>query len=111
MIGDIGAGVDRMVRAEFQMVVAEARGEATVVGNAALRLAAGALVATLAGAALLTGLIVGLTTRMPLWAASLLVGGVLGIVAIFLMSRAASRFPRPEGAASSGGTSTEEHTR
>lgn len=91
LIQDVGASVDRLVRAELRMAVAEARAEVVAVGGAAMTLAVGAIVATLSAVFLLLAAVAGLTRVLPTWAAALVVGGAVGVVAIVLVTRAVSR--------------------
>lgn len=90
LLQDVGSSVDRLVRAELQLAVAEAREELGALGTSASMLAVGALVATLAAGFLLLGAAIALTAVMPPWAAALTVGAVVGVVAIILITRAKS---------------------
>ncbi len=87
----VGSSVDRLVRAELRMAVAEARGELGALGAPTIMLGVGALVATLAAGFLLLGAAVALTAVMPPWAAALVVGGAVALVAVVLLARATSR--------------------
>jgi hypothetical protein len=95
VIRDIGGNVDRIVRAEMRMAVAEFRDGLQAAGDASRLLVAGVALATLAaGFALLSGMLV-LTRLVPMWAAALVVASVTGVAAAFLLfaghSRIASR--------------------
>ncbi|HUG27432.1 MAG TPA: phage holin family protein [Gemmatimonadales bacterium] len=92
LLQDVGSSVDRLVRAELQLAVAQARDELSAVGNAAMMLGAGALMATLAAGFLLLGGAIALTAVLPMWAAALVVGGIVAVVAIVLLARASSKF-------------------
>ncbi len=90
LLQDVGSSVDRLVRAELQLAVAEARDELSAVGTGAAMLGVGALVATLAAGFLLLGAVLALTAVMPPWAAALVVGGTVAMVAVVLLTRAKS---------------------
>lgn len=88
LIQDIGASLDRMLRAELRLAMAEVRGDVGGLGAAATRLWIGAIVATLAATFLLLGAVAGLMQVLPAWAAALAVGGATGVVALILLARA-----------------------
>lgn len=107
LLQDVGSSVDRLVRAELQLAVAEAREEVGAIATGAAMLGVGALVATLAAGFLLLGAVLALTTMMPPWAAALVVGATVAVVAIALLARAKSHLAQ---LAASKGTATPETT-
>lgn len=88
LIQDLGTSLDRLVRAELRLGIAEVRDEVGGLGAAATKLGVGAIAATLAVAFLLVGAVAALAQVLPLWAAALAVGGAVGLVALMLLARA-----------------------
>lgn len=94
LLQGVGSSVDRLVRAELRLAVAEARGELGALGVPTIMLGVGALVATLAAGFLLLAAAIALTAVMPPWAAALAVGATVLVVAILILTSARSRLSR-----------------
>lgn len=100
LLQDLGSSVDRLVRAELRLAVAEARDELGALGTPTIMLGVGALAATLAAGFLLLGAAIALTAVLPPWAAALAVGATVAVVAVILLTRATSHLSQ---LAASGG--------
>jgi len=95
---DIIANVQEMVRSEVRLARVEIREEASKTARAGAMLAAGAVLAMIAGVFLLVCLAQLLDLIMPDWAAALVVALALGIPAAILISKGRDRLkiPMPE---------------
>ena len=87
VVRDIGSNVDRIVRAEMGLAVAELRLQVEAVRNVSGILVAGVVAAVLAAAFLLLGAMFALARLMPLWLAALVVAALSGALAAALLIR------------------------
>ena len=92
---DIIGNVQEMVRSEVRLAKVEIREEASKTARAGAMLAAGAVLAMIAGVFLLVCLAQLLDLIMPDWAAALVVALVLGIPAAILISKGRDRLHVP----------------
>jgi uncharacterized membrane protein YqjE len=95
---DIVGNVQEMVRSEVRLARVEIRDEASKTARAGAMLAAGAVLAMIAGVFLLVCLAQLLDLIMPDWAAALIVALAMGIPAMILISKGRDRLkvPMPE---------------
>jgi len=95
---DIIGNVQEMVRSEVRLAKVEIRDETTKTVRAGALLAAGAILAMIAGVFLLVCVAQLLDLVMPAWAATLVVALALGIPAAILISKGRDRLrvPMPE---------------
>ena len=93
---ELAAETGTLVRQEVALAKAEVTEKATVVGRNVGYLAVGGAVGYAALLAVLTAVILGLSTVIPAWAAALAVGVVVGIVAFALISSALSELRKTE---------------
>jgi len=95
---DIIGNVQEMVRSEVRLAKVEIRDETTKTVRAGALLAAGAILAMVAGIFLLVCVAQLLDLVMPAWAATLVVALALGIPAAILISKGRDRLrvPMPE---------------
>jgi len=95
---DIIGNVQEMVRSEVRLAKVEIRDETTKTVRAGALLAAGAILAMIAGIFLLVCVAQLLDLVMPAWAATLVVALALGIPAAILISKGRDRLrvPMPE---------------
>lgn len=95
---DIIGNVQEMVRSEVRLARVEIKDEASKTARAGAMLAAGAVLAMIAGVFLLVCLAQLLDLIMPDWAAALIVALALGIPAAILISKGRDRLhvPMPE---------------
>jgi uncharacterized membrane protein YqjE len=92
---DIIGNVQEMVRSEVRLARVEIRDEASKTARAGAMLAAGAVLAMIAGVFLLVCLAQLLDLIMPDWAAALVVALALGIPAAILISKGRDRLKVP----------------
>jgi uncharacterized membrane protein YqjE len=92
---DIIGNVQEMVRSEVRLARAEMSQEVAKTARAGAMLAAGAVLGAIAGVFLLVCLAQLLGLVMPSWAATLLVGVVVGIAGFVLISSGKSRLRVP----------------
>lgn len=99
VIRDIGGNVDRIVRAELRMAIAELRDGVDAASSASRFLIAGIALATLAMAFVLLSVMLGLARVMPMWLAAFAVSAGAGVAGALLLvegrSRIASRLAPP----------------
>jgi len=97
LVKDIIANAQEMIRSEIRLAKTEVREEAGKTWSGAQSLLIGAGAGIFALAFVLTALAQLLALYMPSWAASLLVGAVLGIAAAIMISkgRGQLRVPTP----------------
>jgi MFS family permease len=91
-IGDLftqlAAETGTLVRQEVSLAQAELTAKASKVGKNIGYLAIGGAVGYAAVLAILAGIVIGLSSFMPAWAAALLVGVVVGVVSFVMISSA-----------------------
>ena len=85
LLRDLISDLAELIREELRLAQAEAGEKVARAQNSIIFLAAGLLSAFCAVLILLQALVIGLAQIMSAWAASLCVGGVMAIVAIFLV--------------------------
>ena len=98
VLKDIIANVQEMVRSEVRLARVEIRDETSKTARAAAMLAVGGVIGVIAALFFLVFLVQLLDLVMPDWAATLLVGVVLGIAAAILIAKGRDRLrvPVPE---------------
>jgi uncharacterized membrane protein YqjE len=98
VLKDIIANVQEMVRSEVRLARVEIRDETSKTARAAAMLAVGGVIGIIAALFFLVFLVQLLDLVMPDWAATLLVGVVLGIAAAILIAKGRDRLrvPVPE---------------
>ncbi|HKP70170.1 MAG TPA: phage holin family protein [Pyrinomonadaceae bacterium] len=96
LFSELAAETGTLVRQEVSLAQAELTEKATTVGKNVGYLAVGGAVGYAALLAILAGLILALAMFMPGWAAALLVGVVVAIVAFVLISSALSELRKTE---------------
>jgi uncharacterized membrane protein YqjE len=98
VLKDIIGNVQEMVRSEVRLARVEIREEASKTAKAAALLAVGGVIGVIAALFFLVFIVQLLDLVMPDWAATLLVGAVLGITAAVLISKGRQRLhvPVPE---------------
>ena len=94
LVGQLGVQVAQLMRDEFALAKAElfAQGRQGVMGSGML--AAAALLGLTGWLALVAAGIAGIAVALPVWAASLIIGGALLLAAGFLAARASRRLSR-----------------
>ena len=85
VVRDIGSNVDRIVRAEMGLAVAELRLQVEAVRHVSGILVAGVVAAILAAVFLLLGAMFALARLMPLWLAAMVVAAFSGAIAAALL--------------------------
>jgi hypothetical protein len=91
LIADLSNSITTLFRKEIQLVRAETSEKVTQVGVAIGSIAGGALLALAALIVLLQALVIGLThAGIPAGWASLIVGGVVGVIAYVLIQKGTS---------------------
>lgn len=85
VVRDIGSNVDRIVRAEMGLAVAELRLQVEAVRHVSGILVAGIVAAMLAALFLLLGGMYALALLMPLWLAAMVVAGLSAAIATALL--------------------------
>ena len=100
VLQDIIRNVQEIVRSEVRLAKTEIREEAAKARSSMLLLAAGAVTAIFAIVFLLLTIVYALTLVTPGWAAALIVGTVLAVVASVMLTAGVRRFkqihPTPE---------------
>jgi uncharacterized membrane protein YqjE len=100
VLQDILHNVQEIVRSEVRLAKTEIREEAEKAKSSAVLLGGGAVAAIFAILFLLLMIVHALSLAMPSWAAALLVGATLAVVATLMLTAAVKRFkqthPTPE---------------
>jgi len=98
LVRDIISNVQDMVRSEVKLAKVEFREETQKTVAGAKKMAIAAVAGLFALSFILWSIATLLASAMPTWAAILLVGGVLGILAAVMYSKARGelQFPKPE---------------
>lgn len=81
LFGDLASETSTLLRQEVKLATVEITQKASYAGKQTSFVAVGACVGMLAMQAMLAAAIVGLAMVMPIWAAALVVGAVLAVVA------------------------------
>ncbi len=93
VVRDIGGNVDRIVRAELRIAIAEVREGMRAAGGAFVLLLGGLALVALGLLFLLLGAMFALALVMPIWAAALLIGGIVLGGATLLMIAGRAQLP------------------
>lgn len=96
LFSELAAETGTLVRQEVRLAQVEITEKATLVGKNVGYLAVGGAVGYAAVLAVMAGIILALSMFIPAWAAALLVGVVVGIVAFVLISSALSELRNAE---------------
>lgn len=98
LVRDIISNLEEMVRSELRLAKAEIREDTATALSGAKKMAIAAGAGLFAVAFVLWSVAIFLARFLPDWVATLVVGGVLGVVAGVLYSKARSEFrlPKPE---------------
>ena len=96
LFSELAAETGTLVRQEVALAQVEITEKATVVGKNVGYLAVGGAVGYAAVLAILAAVILGLSIFIPPWAAALIVGVVVGIVAFVMISSALSELRKTE---------------
>jgi uncharacterized membrane protein YqjE len=95
VVKDIVGNVQEMLRSEVRLARVELREEFLQAAGAGKLIVAGAGMAAAGGAFLLVTVALLLALVMPMWAATLIVGAVLGIAGMTVLSRGRAQFKIP----------------
>ena len=85
LLSELATETTARVRAEVKLATTEMTQKATDAGKQAAVVAAGSLLAAVSLLMLLSALVLGLGTLIPMWASALLVGAVVGVVAVIVI--------------------------
>ncbi|HWZ24701.1 MAG TPA: phage holin family protein [Verrucomicrobiae bacterium] len=91
VLQDIVGNIQEIIRSEFRLAKAEVKQEASKAAPPVKVIVAGAVIGFYALGFLLFTAVMGLATMMATWLAALIVGAVLGIVALTLITTASKR--------------------
>jgi uncharacterized membrane protein YqjE len=91
VLQDIVGNIQELIRSEFRLAKAEIKQEASKAAPPVKMIVAGAAIGFYALGFLLFTAVMGLATMMATWLGALIVGAVLGIVALALITTAAKR--------------------
>jgi uncharacterized membrane protein YqjE len=102
VLQDIVGNIQEIIRSEFRLAKAEVKQEASKAAPPVKMIIAGAAIGFYGLGFLLFTAVMGLATMMATWLAALIVGAVLGIIALALIGTASKRLkqvnPVPERA-------------
>jgi uncharacterized membrane protein YqjE len=102
VLQDIVGNIQEIIRSEFRLAKAEVKQEASKAAPSLKMIVVGAGIGFYALGFLLFTLVMGLATMMATWLAALIVGAVLGLIALALIATASKRLkqvnPVPERA-------------
>jgi uncharacterized membrane protein YqjE len=91
VLQDIVGNIQEIIRSEFRLAKAEVKYEASKAAPPVKMIVAGAAIGFYALGFLLFTAVMGLATMMATWLAALIVGAVLGIIALTLITTASIR--------------------
>jgi len=91
VLQDIVGNIEEIIRSEFRLAKAEVKEEASQAAPPLKMMIAGAGIGFYALGFLIFTLVMGLATMVPTWLAALIVGAVLGLIALVLISTASKR--------------------
>jgi uncharacterized membrane protein YqjE len=91
VLQDIVGNIEEIIRSEFRLAKAEVREEAAKAAPPLKMIVVGAGIGFYALGFLLFTLVMGLATMVATWLAALMVGAVLGIIALALITMASKR--------------------
>jgi uncharacterized membrane protein YqjE len=92
VLQDIVGNIEEIIRSEFRLAKAEVREEASKAAPPLKMIVIGAGIGFYALGFLLFTLVMGLATVVATWLAALIVGAVLGLIALVLITTASKRF-------------------
>ncbi len=107
VLHDIVGNVQDIIRAEVRLAKAELNEELGKSRSAAALLAAGALALAFSAVFLLLAIVYALSLVMPAWAAALVVGACVGVVAAICLGVGIKKFKRIRGPAKTAATMKE----
>ena len=91
VLQDIVGNIQELIRSEFRLAKAEIKQEAAKAAPPVKMIIAGAAIGFYAVGFLIFTAVMGLATMMATWLAALIVGAVLGIIALVLIATASKR--------------------
>ena len=91
VLQDIVGNIQEIIRSEFRLAKAEVKEEASKAAPPLTMIVVGAAIAFYALGFLIFTLVMGLATVMPTWLAALIVGAVLGLMALVMITTASKR--------------------
>jgi uncharacterized membrane protein YqjE len=92
VLQDIVGNIEEIIRSEFRLAKAEIKDEASQAAPPLKMIIVGAAIGFYALGFLIFTLVMGLATVVPTWLAALIVGAVLGLIALALITTASKRF-------------------
>jgi fatty acid desaturase len=100
VVQDLVQNVQEILRSELRLAKAEITQEAKKAARSAAVLSAGAILAIFALGLLLWAAVYALSLILPMWAAALIIGAVVGVIAGILLAAGRARMkqvhPKPE---------------
>jgi uncharacterized membrane protein YqjE len=91
VLQDIFGNIEEIIRSEFRLAKAEVKEEASQAAPPLKMMVVGAGIGFYALGFLIFTLVMGLATMVATWLAALIVGGVLGLIALVLITTASKR--------------------
>jgi uncharacterized membrane protein YqjE len=91
VLQDIVGNIEEIIRSEFRLAKAEIKEEASQAAPPLKMIVVGAAIGFYALGFLIFTLVMGLATVVPTWLAALIVGAVLGLIALALITTASKR--------------------
>jgi len=91
VLQDIVGNIQEIIRSEFRLAKAEVKEEASKAAPPLTRIVVGAAIGFYALGFLIFTLVMGLATVMATWLAALIVGAVLGLMALVMITTASKR--------------------
>jgi uncharacterized membrane protein YqjE len=91
VLQDIVGNIEEIIRSEFRLAKAEVKEEASQAAPPLKMMVVGASIGFYALGFLLLTLVMGLATMVATWLAALIVGAVLGLIALVLITTASKR--------------------
>ena len=85
LLSELATETTALVRAEVKLATTEMTQKAADAGKQAAVIAVGSALAAVSLLVLLSALVLGLGTLIPMWASALLVGAVVGVVAVIVI--------------------------
>ncbi|HEX4535783.1 MAG TPA: phage holin family protein [Candidatus Acidoferrum sp.] len=92
VLQDIVGNIEEIIRSEFRLAKAEVKQEASKAAPPLKMIVVGAAIGFYALGFLIFTLVMGLATMMATWQAALIVGGILGLIALVLITSASKGF-------------------
>ena len=91
VLQDIVGNIEEIIRSEFRLAKAEVKEEASKAAPPLITIVVGAAIGFYALGFLIFTLVMGLATVMATWLAALIVGAVLGLMALVMITTASKR--------------------